>query len=84
MIIDLINKTLQFPPSDITQQTQMIETSEIRWYSHYQNEKNLAFITWDVLNRTSGKWVAQGSYIANEKYMEIKEDLSKEIDEFKR
>ena len=84
MIIDLNRKIVWFPPSDKTQKVQIIEPNEIRWYIHYQNEKNLTIIAWNLLNRTNGEWVAQSIYIPNNKYIEMKKALSIAKDELKR
>ena len=84
MIIDLNRKIVWFPPSDKTQKVQIIEPNEIRWYIHYQNEKNLTIIAWNLLNRTNGEWVTQSIYIPNNKYIEMKKALSISKDELKR
>ena len=84
MIIDLNRKIVWFPPSDKTQKVQIIEPNEIRWYIHYQNEKNLTIIAWNLLNRTNGEWVTQSIYIPNNKYIEMKKALSIAKDELKR
>ena len=84
MIIDLNRKIVWFPPSDKTQKVQIIEPNEIKWYIHYQNEKNLTIIAWDLLNRTNGEWVAQSIYIPNNKYIKMKKALSIVKDELKR
>ena len=84
MIIDLNRKIVWFPPSDKTQKVQIIEPNEIRWYIHYQNEKNLTIIAWNLLNRTNGEWVAQSIYIPNNKYIKMKKALSIAKDELKR
>ena len=84
MIIDLNRKIVWFPPSDKTQKVQIIEPNEIKWYIHYQNEKNLTIIAWDLLNRTNGEWVAQSIYIPNNKYIKMKKALSIAKDELKR
>ena len=84
MIIDLNRKIVWFPPSDKTQKVQIIEPNEIRWYIHYQNEKNLTIIAWNLLNRTNGEWVTQSIYIPNNKYIKMKKALSIAKDELKR
>ena len=63
---------------------QIIEPNEIRWYIHYQNEKNLTIIAWNLLNRTNGEWVTQSIYIPNNKYIEMKKALSIAKDELKK
>jgi len=84
MTIDLDGKTMRFPPSDKTQNIQVIEPNKIRWYTHYQNEKNMTFIGWDLLDQTNEEWVSQGIYITNDKYTEIEKTLTEEKDELNK